>query len=197
MTNSKRARKYSKDDAYKNLDRINYWITNSDSKSSFVLAFLGIFLGVLFSSELLYDVLRKIGQILLVHDFKKLSFYLAALSSIILTGFLFLFGAACKFILDSLKPKVDSNEFIDYGIKANSNLHFQSIAEKNFKEFYSENKRIDSEEDLIKDIESQVYINSLIATEKFTSFKKAMSFTKWSLLFFGFFLVFGILIMSF
>ncbi|ASB89330.1 MULTISPECIES: Pycsar system effector family protein [Bacillus] len=191
MKNSNRVRKYNKDDAYKNLDRINFWISNSDSKASFVLAFLGIFIGVLFSSEFLYDILKTIAQILLAFDYKNIIFYLASLSLIILIVFLSLFGIASKYILDSLRPNLDPNHFIEYDIKANSNLHFQSIAEKSFNEFYKENKQLESEEDLIQDIESQVYINSKIATEKFTSFKKAMSFTKWSLLFFALFLIMG------
>lgn len=40
---------YTKEDLYKKLELVNYWISNIDSKISFILGFVGIFIGFIIS----------------------------------------------------------------------------------------------------------------------------------------------------
>ena len=40
---------YTKEDLYKKLELVNSWISNIDSKISFILGFVGIFIGFIIS----------------------------------------------------------------------------------------------------------------------------------------------------
>ena len=185
---------YTKDDSYLNLDRVNFWINNCDTKASFVLAFLGIFIGVLFTSDYIYDNLKKMGSVLLAlksADFKNL---IAIATFLSLGGFLFYFIKAGKNILDTLTPRILPSEFEEQGLKTGSNLHFQSIDSKGFEQHLNEVSNMDSEKNLLLDIESQVFINSKIATRKFTTFKSALNYTKLCLIFLVVFLILGTLL---
>ncbi|EJS10525.1 hypothetical protein EXW34_06670 [Bacillus mycoides] len=192
--NSKNKNVYTKDDSYLNLDRVNFWINNCDTKASFVFAFLGIFIGVLFTSDYIYDNLKKMGSLLLAlksADFKNL---IAIATLISLGGFLFYFIKSGKNILDTLTPRILPSEFEEQGLKTGSNLNFQSIDSKGFEQHFNEVSSMASEKNLLLDIESQVFINSKIATRKFTTFKSALNNTKICLIFLAVFLILGTLL---
>lgn len=185
---------YTKDDSYLNLDRVNFWINNCDTKASFVLAFLGIFIGVLFTSDYIYDNFKMMGSMLLTlksGDFKS---FFAILTVFSLIAFIWFFIKAGKNILDTLTPSIQPVEFEGQGLKTDSNLHFQKIVSKGFEKHLNEVSNIASEKDLLLDIESQVFINSKIATRKFTAFKSAINDTRYCLISFVVFLILGTLL---
>lgn len=54
---------FEKNDYYLNLDRVNEWLKNADSKTSFILTFVGIFITLLFSNKNV-----KLCVFLFLHD---------------------------------------------------------------------------------------------------------------------------------
>jgi len=185
---------YTKEDSYKNLDRVNFWIGNCDSKASFVLAFLGIFIGVFFTSDFVYDNLKNLGNTFLKFKFTDFSGFISLIALISALIFIFKFIQAVKYTLGSLTASVDSNEYSQMGVKTDSNLHFLSIDKKGFNTHFQEVQDLNDEKELIHDIESQVAINSRIANRKFSNYKNGILYSKESLLYFVTFLLLSSLI---
>lgn len=79
-----------------------------------------------------------------------------------------------------LKPKTKIEDFNDNRspITNNSELHFQSIAKKSYREFQTESK-LQSESAYLDDLCTQIYCNSRICDDKFENYKKGLDdFTK-------------------
>ncbi|GAB1804411.1 hypothetical protein [Priestia megaterium] len=185
---------YTKDDSYKNLDRVNLWISNCDSKASFVLAFLGIFIGVFFTSDFIYDNLKALGNTFLKFEFSDFTGFISLISLISLLIFIVKFIQAGKYTLGALTASIDPDEYSSMGVKVDSNLHFLSIDKKGFNTHFQEVQNLNDEKDLIRDIESQVAINSRIANRKFSNYKNGIVYSKQSLLYFVVFLLLSSLI---
>lgn len=49
ITMYKQNNTYTKEDLFKKLEVVNFWITNIDNKISFILAFVGIYIGFIIS----------------------------------------------------------------------------------------------------------------------------------------------------
>lgn len=192
--NQRNEKPYTKEDSYKNLDRVNFWISNCDSKASFVLAFLGIFIGVFFTSDFIYDNLKTLGNEILKFEVSDFKFFIGLLSLISLLIFIFKFIKAGKHTLGALTATIDPNEFSQMGVKTDSNLHFVSINAKGFNTQFQEVQSLTDENELIRDIESQVAINSKIATKKFSNYREGITYSKQSLLYFIAFLLLSCLI---
>lgn len=47
---------FQRDDAYKTLDTVNFWIDSCDTKASILLAFIGILLTIIFTSPVFEDI---------------------------------------------------------------------------------------------------------------------------------------------
>lgn len=188
---------YTKEDSYKNLDRVNFWISNCDSKASFVLAFLGIFIGVFFTSDFIYDHLKILGNTLLRFDWNSLKTFVAVLSLTFLVLFIFTFIKASKNTLNALTASINTDEFSHMGVKTDSILHFASIKMKGFNTHLQEIENLKDEKNLIHDIESQVAINSVIAFRKISNYKGGVAYSKEALFYFVLFLLFSILLKVF
>ncbi|AZR74071.1 hypothetical protein BBF96_12090 [Anoxybacter fermentans] len=171
----------NKDDSYRNLDRVNNWISNCDTKTSFILAFIGVFAGILFTSNLISNIFTKILKALSELKLEYIQGTLSIFSFLSLIFFIFFLSKGTIKLLNALTANI--NIFEDEDFVTNSNLFFGSISTKNFQDFRQEINQL-SEEDLLKDIDSQTYINSIICTIKFKNYNAGIKNIKYSLLFF-------------
>ena len=157
--------------AIKRLEMVTQWISNCDTKISFVLTFYGLAITILFTSGFdFYKILHfecAGGSFLdIIHLFRL----------IICLVFFVLLCFTFYYIFKTLKARVEPNT-------KDSNIFFGLIAKKKFEEFQ---KEVDNEtqEDFLKDINNQIYINSKIADEKFLFYNKSLNSLFWSLIVF-------------
>lgn len=167
---------FDKEDSYKNLERVNFWIANCDTKASFIFALVGIFLTVFFSSDLIKSSFKKIlNEILrLTINIKVIIILFIALA----LGTTLFFILRCIFnLLNTLTTKINPTIFSEQSITANSFLFFSTIATRGF-EGYKNGLDNLSELEIVNDINSQTYINSKICSAKFSTYNKAIEDVK-------------------
>lgn len=155
--------KVTKEDAYKNLDIVNSWINNFDLKASFILAFLGMLLSNILSSDNLLIlktlVSVPINTMSFVEVIKTIVVILLIISSSISTVFLILTLLA--------RTKVE-------GI-SKSYYFFGSIANSYRKDFLKGFKKL-NDNSMINEILNQVYVNSKICDYKSKLYNKSINF---------------------
>lgn len=176
---------FTKEDGYRNLENINSWINNSDTKASILLGLIGVFLTMLFSDSSFF---KKIFAIL-NNALSKITFSdILYLIFIILSIILFLLGVfkLFKVLVPTLKIKINS--------KRNSILYFGSISEhQNCKDFKLSVLEIE-EEDLIDDILNQIYINSTICKNKFDNFTFGFKYSIFGMILFCVLFIIGLIV---
>ncbi|QQK80440.1 hypothetical protein HUG20_11415 [Salicibibacter cibi] len=152
-------------DAYKNLDRVNYWIQNVDTKSSYLLVFFGIILTIFLTSGfastslmVIHEVFRNVnsvGQIIFLF--------------IVIVTFLYFAFCSYKGLKNVLRSLVASTKNrLDRSL-----LYFGDISSLSIDEFHKEVANLDDER-LLKDIHSQTHIASLICQKKFKYYNKGI-----------------------
>lgn len=161
------------------------WTENCDTKASIMIAFVGIFVSVLFTSDY---ILRSIQNIFtpIVQLFKGdvgcfdiIAFFVI----IFLLGSFFFIGWAILLLINTLRGKISYK-----GNASKSLIFFQSIQNyKSYEEYLEKIESID-EEELQKDKFEQIYICARICAGKFKDYNKAISKIKWGLLFFCLFI---------
>lgn len=162
-----------KDDAYKNLDRVGYWLGNVDGKASYAIALASVLVGLFITDGTAAKVERclfapagqpfssqTVGALLTVVS--SLAFVCCSVGSIV-------------HLLKALRASVSIEEFRKDSRGTNSVIFFGSIANMRYEE-YVEATRDMSEEDLIADIDHQTYINSQICKRKFDHYSKGLRF---------------------
>lgn len=170
MMNNER---YTKDDAYILLNRIEQWINNCDTKTSVLLGLLGIFFGLNTSIFEVFDFIKcfilypnNFCFIDKVFIFVALFFVIVYITMIILCLF---------FSIKSINAKI-------YNIYKNK-LFFGNIATSyESAEKYHKDITKMTQKKLQFDINEQIYINSKICTKKFKNYKKALVFLILSIL---------------
>lgn len=174
---------FSKDDCYKNLERVNFWIANVDTKTSFILALIGVVLGVFLTSSMTADALSKlIGYILKFH-YKDPKAILIGLTLVLIVAFIWFLGKCVYYLLEALTATINTDDFMGQNFVSNSNLFFASISNKNFQEFNSGLRDI-TKEALLEDITCQTYINAKICTRKFQKYNMGIKKLKCALIIF-------------
>ena len=68
----------------------------------------------------------------------------------------------------ALRAKIDLSKFSQEGMQSNSMLHYQTIAKRTYQEFCKD------EVHMLNDLRTQVYVNSVICTSKFSHYKKGV-----------------------
>lgn len=173
-----------REEAYRTLDRINFWISNCDSKASFILAFLGIFFPLVLTNQVTIDSVKS--AVHTVNNLTISSGIVLLLSTVLLILMIYLLCEGLFYIINSLKASINTDTFShNKGLSKVSIYFFGSIASRGFMEFV---ERIDkvSEEEVLNDLHSQVYINSCICNKKFIYYNKAVSSTRKALVVFLF-----------
>ena len=159
------------------------WTNNCDTKASIMIAFLGIFVSIFFTSDY---ILKTLQQLLspIFHYWQNGEGSFCLLSFIIFTlfvlTFLFLIWAILL-LFNVLIGKIKSEE--------NSIIFFQKIQENKTLENYIEKINISNDEDIIKDRYTQIYNCSIRCSEKFNKYNKAVNKIKLGLLFLLLFII--------
>lgn len=168
----------------KKLEFINQWISNCDTKSSFVLTFFGVITTIIFTSNIGSEMIQTFSfsmetdiDWLSVKKFICLLLTMSFLISAIITLYQ---------IYSTLIGRIDIKIYSQEKLNINSNIFFGTISTKTFKDFEIETNGEEIEK-YLNDINSQIFINSNILTEKFKFYNKSLL---WSLITFGIFLTY-------
>lgn len=171
-----------------NLDRINNWISNCDTKSSFILTLLGVVVTIILTSDFILEKLNVIFQS--IRDNKEWDITMISLKYcivfIMFLVMLYYLSYSIYYLLNVLTANIDINS-IDKGnekLKRDSNMFFVTIASKQYDEF-----KEDSTTNISEDICSQIYINSHICTTKFSNYNKSIEKLKKGLVCFVIFIL--------
>ncbi|WP_409276152.1 Pycsar system effector family protein [Neobacillus sp. SCS-31] len=160
----------NKENLVSQLDRHLDWIKNCDTKSSIVLAVIGIFLSV-FTSEhsinMLNDILTKS-----VHNISFSNFLYLLLFT--LFWCIFLYGAYC--LIRVLIPRLGKDaQLYDRTTHKDSLYYFEDISKNTFSEYKDKMLSL-SQSDELTDILSQIFINANICTRKYTYYSKGIKY---------------------
>lgn len=167
------------------LARIVEWIKTCDTKTSFLLALVGVMLPIVLQSKLLQDdmmlAFTKIGD----KNVSCVSSCLCYIYVIAVLGFGLLLLTSCwKFLnvlfakrTESLNERILGNncESVDQNVFKNSLLHFHHISTMTYEQFKSD---FDAEtsDGLREDLLSQIYINSCRCNEKYTYYNDGVRY---------------------
>lgn len=168
----------------KKLEFINQWISNCDTKSSFVMTFFGIIITIIFTSNIGNEMIQSISfskanEI----DWKSVRRFITLLITIsfFISAVITLYN-----IYLTLIGRIDSKIYSQEKLNVNSNIFFGGISEKTFKDFETETNG-ENDDKYLNDINSQIFINSNIVNEKFKHYNRSLL---WLLVTFGLFLIY-------
>ncbi|WP_291527852.1 hypothetical protein [Bacteroides sp. UBA939] len=158
------------------------WTENCDTKASILIAFLGIFVSILFTSDYVLSSLQElISPIFIYWKTGNGGFHFFSLTIFILLGLsVFFMGSTIVLLFNVLSGKTICNE--------NSNIFFGKIQEQPIDEYLNKIDTID-EEEVLKDGFIQIHNCSKRCAEKFSNYNKAVVKTKWGLLFLALFMI--------
>lgn len=160
-----------------NLDRVNMWIGNCDQKASFILAIIGVVLGICFTSDSLVFIKSEIVSPVISAIDNSTSISLLTIFEALLLLMLFAFLIMSVFrMIFALRAKTDLKKLSQPGMESNSMLHYQTIANMTYREF------CEKEVHILNDLRSQFYVNSCICTSKFENYKKGVKCLEWSII---------------
>lgn len=159
------------EEAKASLDRINGWINSCDSKAGTVLALTGVLLTIIFTNDgltAMYNVLQK--SIPPVNFCTVLYLGLLGISALVL-------GYGMVRLVLTLVARIDSNVYKETGIITDSVLFFGKISNRASYQIFQSDVLKMKKEDYLKDLLSQIYINSKIANEKHVNYNKGIKWT--------------------
>lgn len=162
------------------LDLINQWISNCDTKSSFLLAFYGVVVTIIMTTKLADKMVQTFK---LRPSFKDINLdsILNLIEFIVLLVMVYFVIKCFYHIYFTLKARIDSSLYQQEDLVTESNIFFQSISKKTYKDFNNKNST-ENDTEFLSDLTSQVFINSNIATEKFENYNKSISSGFWGLI---------------
>ena len=153
------------------------WVGNCDQKAGLILAMLGVGVTILFTSdfvrfirnELVIPFKTYLHEFIGVLDWHRL--FIALTLIYVAIGILMCF----YHLLNSILAKTDLNKFSQAGLENPSMFQYEAIAGKTYREY------CESEVNLLNDLRSQVYVNSVICTIKFKHYNKAIRTLYWTI----------------
>lgn len=153
---------YTKEDAFRSLEMINSWINTMDTKISFVMAFISVLIGFIFSNGLpeMFDEIKK---------FEKLQqMTLEQVVSVLLVLVLCGASLACiGFLVAGLTARTKNTTPVT------SIFFFGDIAMRELENVQDDMNKI-TEKKLLADLQNQIFINSQICTKKANYFNKGL-----------------------
>lgn len=156
-----------------NLDMVNMWIGNCDQKASFLLALVGVVVTVICTSEVFTKVKEIIIAPLVTYLTDKsggFSLY-RLLIAILFFGGLICLLASIFYLLRCLRAKTNTEDYKNPGMVEKSRLFYGSIANMTYEEFCRDDGNFDN------DLQSQIYTNSVICSQKFENYRTALRFS--------------------
>ncbi|UVV57432.1 hypothetical protein NXW60_10775 [Bacteroides fragilis] len=155
----------------KKLELVNLWISNCDTKASLILAFLGIIVTIIFTSNIGGEMINTIEyKAVWQVNCLSLKLFFRLFSSVI-----FCASTAFSFVQlgMTLYGRVNPNKYNQTGVKMQSNLFWKTIQNKKFIDFESQSNS-EPDNSYPNDINSQVFINSKIAQAKFRHYNLSL-----------------------
>ena len=173
------------------LNHVNNWINNCDQKSGILLAFIGVVVTLIFTTE--YFISRIISLAMPIKDYWLyeegcFNFTNFIMCTILITLSIFIIKSIYYLFL-TINGCIDEKQFFQDGLEHDSLFFFGAIARKTFISFRDQIN--DSTYNSTNDLLSQIYINSVIAQRKFLYYKKAIKNIA------SFLITFGILFVAF
>ena len=153
------------------LDRINSLINSCDSKAGTVLALTGVLLTIIFTNDGMTEMYNVMKNIILPANFCTI-LYIAFWG----ISILMLCYGITRLIL-TLVARIDSNVYQEPGLITDSVLFFGKISDRVSYQIFQKDILNIKKEDYLKDLLSQVYINSKIANEKYVNYNKGIKWT--------------------
>ena len=160
-----------------NLDRVNMWIGNCDQKASFILAIIGVVLGICFTSDSLVFIKSDIVSpvISAIGNSTTISLLTIFEALLLLMLFVSLIMSVFRMIF-ALRANTDLQKLSQPGMESNSMLHYPTIANMTYRGF------CENEVHILNDLRSQFYVNSCICASKFENYKKGVKCLEWSII---------------
>lgn len=167
------------------LDRIVEWVKVCDTKTSFLLALVGVMLPLVLQSELLQKDMMTAFRQISNSSGNCFVFFLSFLYVVVVMLFGFLLLASCwKFLnvlfakhTETLSERIIGSpvDTIGSGVYRDSLLHFHHISSLSFEQFKA---GIDAETtaSFREDILSQIYINARRCNEKYSYYNDGVRF---------------------
>lgn len=154
------------------LERTDSWISSCDSKLSILMGMLGVIVTILITSDSITAfcefVKARVDSVYNQRDTSGLVFLIAIVMAFVFTVI------SMYHVINASIARINEEKYKQENLKTNSNLYFGTISKRQFKEYYKDFSKEDNEEQL-RDIMSQVYINSCIANKKHIEYDKALS----------------------
>lgn len=183
--------KKQKDDLEYTLEAVNSWINSCDQKAGILLAIVGVTITVIGTSDFL-KYLRKYIFNPFVKNITETSnltfswsrftvFFLLAISVTMLI-------TSCYYLFLTITANIDDEKIREenLGLEKTSYIFYGSINKMKYETFKEDNIKF------VDDLKSQIYLNSIIATEKFQNYNKGLFWFKF-LLFVSIMLFFAIM----
>lgn len=167
------------------LARIVEWVRTCDTKTSFMLAIVGVMLPLVLQSKLLQDDMMTAFKQMNCNDICSFDFFRNFLFVVFVMGLGVMLLMSCNKFVNVLFAKrtesldegiIGSNECaIDRTVFNKSLLHFHHISTLTYEKFKSE---IDTEtsDRLREDLLSQIYINARRCNEKYTDYNDGVRY---------------------
>jgi len=171
---------YSKNDAYRNLDRVHFWINNCDLKSSFVLGSACVMLTILFANADFVKGIQFLLKELSSRQNCSLHGIACILGVIALAAFVLLAMSTLSTLLNVLVSRIDIQTYQEKSITVDSILFFGSLKGKGLSEFDAAIDTSNSTGQLMKDLNSQILVGSEICSFKFQKYNQAITRLKLS-----------------
>lgn len=159
------------EEAKASLDRINGWINGCDSKAGTVLALTGVLLTIIFTNDGMAEMYKVLQNIFAPANFCTV-IYIVFLGSPV---FMLCYGIV-RLIL-TLVARIDANIYQQPGLITDSVLFFGKISDRASYQVFQNDILSIKKDDYLKDLLSQVYINSKIANEKYVNYNKGIKWT--------------------
>ncbi|WP_341905536.1 hypothetical protein [Fluviicola taffensis] len=171
------------EDKYKNLDRVNFWVTNCDSKVSYLLTLQGIILTIIFASSYAGRLVVTLSYKLTFANFGCQSFF-RFIEGVSLYTFLISIIISLYNAYSTLRARLDPKIFQERGLVTNSVLFFETIANRSFSDFQTDQQTTTNANSstLDDDIDSQIFINSKICQLKFKHYNLTLKYCKLALI---------------
>lgn len=167
---------FKTEDRYKNLDRVNTWVANCDTKASYLLTLLSLIFTIVATSS--YSaVLLNAFEYSWINGSLNLQAFLRFVEAVSLYFCLCFLLKTLNSIYHVLFAKIDPSIFGQQDLISNSLLFFGTIEKQSFVEFSEKSKQL-NETELQKHIDSQTYINSKICQLKFENYNSALKFCR-------------------
>ena len=181
----KEKKDFERQDLESRLARIVEWVRTCDTKTSFMLAIVGVMLPLVLQSKLLQDDMMAAFKQMNCNDICRFEFFGNFLFVVFVMGFGVLLLLSCKKFLNVLFAKrtesldegiIGSNECaIDKSVFKKSLLHFNHISTLSYEKFKN---GIDAEtqDGLREDLLSQIFINARRCNEKYTDYNDGVRY---------------------